>query len=204
MSVAVMQARGDMKNRIIFIAFLFFASTYAIVAGAKLSSSKFEDMVKESDLIIIAKPVDIYLRQYSGGYANLKIEKVVKGEYKKSEVKITWSSEVHDSKVKEFGRYILFLRKEGEKYVSTHYGRGIWPIYSSLSLNKNNEFIDEYRDYIEYEYPVDVLEFNKGIIKRIKEEEYRRNQIQDGDCKKPITVKGIYLDELISLIVGMK
>lgn len=185
----------------IIFAFMVIAQAYASNAVAKLRTVPFDEMVKKSDLIVIASPDSIFKYRNGSGYADLKVERVIKGQFDKGLLHLKWSSEHHDSKVRGFSTMILFLRQKGSEYVSTTYGRGVLPIDMALWWDETEDDVVEHSiDYIEYRYPVTDLKFDEGVVKNIKEEERRREKI--GDCKQDEKVKGIYLDELIAIILN--
>lgn len=132
--------------------------------SAKLAPTQFTDLVSKSDLIVFARTKNIFdyevqikqgsnIDEPSGG-AILTITEVVKGEAKEKEITLRWSLEVHDQHIKP-GEYILFLRKVGETYKATYYGRSYWRI---LTENK--------KSYVVYQYPLTFAEVaDRSVLK---------------------------------------
>jgi len=105
------------------------ASILAVnICLAKLGLVKFDELLKESSLIVLARSTESVLDQTGSGHALLNVEKVVRGRYSDATIRIAWRGG-EDFGIYEVGRaYLLFLRKDRGEYSAAVRGVSIWSV----------------------------------------------------------------------------
>lgn len=126
-------------------------------ALAKLATSSFGNLVRDSELILRATVTATDERTRGRGSAVLAVKAVYKGEYSAGTLTIRWTSEVHDQRITGVGADRLLFLKRGKDggYTGTQYGRSYWPIESPSSAS----------EFVRYEYPTDMVRDVPHILK---------------------------------------
>jgi len=147
---------------VIFVIIIFYTS----LALAELASTKLDDLINESDLIVQAYPIKIERIRDRSGFAVLKIRKKLFGNFKGDTVKIYWTSEVHAQKISNLNQdFLLFLSsRKDNAWNPTHYGRSFWPFFLD---HYDNAKIDQSKLVIKYKYPITMARMNKKQEKRL-------------------------------------
>lgn len=150
---------------LICILFLFFN-----VALARLAPTQFKKFISESEVILDATPMKAEWKEHSSGFAEFRINRVMKGDYKEPSVQIVWSTEVHDQAIDNMGvDWILFLKKDKDgKYTGTHYGRSYWPLTTRvMDSEKGRSNLEWDGRGTFYEYPITMLEIASTTKKNL-------------------------------------
>jgi len=123
-------------------------SIFASLSYADLSNSDFLDLIKESEIIAIARAD----KPDNGDCAKFQIVELLKGTEQAPAIEIKSSPEVHDQKITKEGMYLLFLKKhDGVNYSGTHYGRSYW------SLDEASDQKQPCNLFTPYTYPINTV-----------------------------------------------
>jgi hypothetical protein len=154
--------------------------------SASLAPTTFEDLVRDSSLIVIARSQESRVVDFAAGRAKLKTDRVLRGRWPGPFITLEWTEEVHDQRIRRVGEaYLLFLRAEGNRYVGTHYGRSYWPM----------DYTKERKEFIEYIYPVTYVKVPGSLLADVE----RMEEAWPG-APRTCTIKGILLDRVITYI----
>jgi len=128
-------------------------------ANADLSSTLLEDLIKHSDVIVFAQPIKFESNAYGEGYALFTAKQTIKGIAPPENFRITWTSEVHEQRIKTVNNRLLFLKREANgEYTGTQYGRSYWEIESDFSKNSTCQL------YTRYLYPINIIVIDPKYI----------------------------------------
>src|SRR5262245_1926397 len=95
--------------------------------GADLGYVTFDEFLKGSSLILIARSVEAAAESSGSGRARLEVVRVLRGRYAEPSIKLEWSGKEDEQRILEVDReYVLFLRKAGDRYVAAEYGMSYW------------------------------------------------------------------------------
>jgi hypothetical protein len=105
----------------------------ALVAGmppahARLAHSRFSRLLSESELIVRVRVTAVHLEpKIESGYVMVEVLETYKGTAPTSPIRISYSGEVHDQRMKQKGEErLLFLARRDGQWTGTHYGRSYW------------------------------------------------------------------------------
>jgi len=153
---------------------------------AKLDNVAFDDLLKESSLIVVARSTESVLNEVGGGHSVLKVVRVVRGQYPGSTISIAWPGREDDQGILNVGReYVLFLRKDGDTYVDAIHGRSYWLITYARDLS----------EVIEYSYPTAYVTLPNELISRVELLPMGR-----AEYRQPCHVEAIVLERLLKSI----
>ncbi len=151
--------------KIFIFATLFLANS----VFAKLAPSSIKNFLKDSELILEATPIKSEWADKHAGYTDLKVKRVVWGDYKDTTIKISWSSEVHDQHIDNMGvDWLLFLKKDSKtgQYIGSTYGRSFWKLNIRSDDSAKSELDWPGRGAF-YDYPLTMLTFSTEAKKRL-------------------------------------
>lgn len=176
--------------RILLAILVTAALLLAELAEAKLAPTTMKDLVKESDLIVVAVPrtltrdsADI-TKTLRAGHAELQVLEVIKGSYDAKDIRIEWGDEVHDQAIDSlYERRLLFLKKDKDKWQPAHYGRSYW------ALEQLRDLKDKYAFATRVVYPVQMVKMDGTKL-------VRDAKAIDPSTYKDAKVKAVFLDDL--------
>lgn len=133
------------------LAFITFVLIFSLKSYAKLPQAYFEDLLAETELIVYGEVFSItYNKDYSGT-ANIRVIEVLSGDYQDCHIEYSWTNSQHSRDIDRAAqRYVIFIKKEGGRYISSVHGAGVWIVYLNTDdFNKSvvvNDFIDTLPD----------------------------------------------------------
>lgn len=143
-------------NRSNLVSLFILLSAFVSISYADLSGSEFMDLIKESEIIVIAKAGK---PTYDEACSKLVVVELLKGVEQSPAIEIKWSPEFHDQKITKQGTYLLFLKKhDGENYSGTHYGRSYW------SLNATSGKKETCSLFTPYTYPINTVKIKNDYL----------------------------------------
>ncbi len=149
---------------IIFVSFFIANSSFA-----KLAQSSFKDFLKDSELILEATPSKSEWSDKNAGYTDLKVKRVVWGDYKEPMIRISWSLEVHDQPIDNMGTdWLLFLKKNSKtgQYIGSTYGRSFWKL-NIRSDDRTKTELDWPGRGAYFEYPLTMITLSGEAKKKL-------------------------------------
>jgi len=149
---------------------------------AKLDFVTFDDLLKESSLIVVAHSTEARLEAGGGGHALLKIGRVVRGSSTSPTIRIEWPGREDDQAIRQVDRdYLLFLRKDGNRYAPAIHGVSYW----SLSYTR------DLKQVVEYSYPTAYVTVPEEMIFTVELFPAWRPELTSGCVVKAISVEGL-------------
>lgn len=113
---------------------IFLALGLAVVAAtpspaaANLATSKFSELLADSELICLVRVTEAQVDRHRG-HAVIEVTKVLEDERPTGPIRFDFSGEEHDQLMTVVGEQrLLFLKKVDGKWTGTHYGRSYWPL----------------------------------------------------------------------------
>jgi len=164
---------------------------FSPLSYAKTMPSGFSDLVKNSDLIVIANVFEIKSQGKSmPGMASATVNKIITGHSENELLKIRWNGIA----ITELDEWIVFLTKDSDSgeghYRPTYGARSFWKIeYAEI---KDKECCSQ---FVVLRQQVGMLEFDSSLL---SEQFTYINGVPSN--KNPIKVRGLLMDELVTYI----
>lgn len=134
-----------MLVRLTFITICLF---FSLASVAKLPTVYFDDLLADAELVVYGEVFSITYNNDYSGTAKIRIMDVVKGSYQGSSIEYSWTNSPHSRDIdKAAQRYVVFIKKQGDNYVSSALGAGVWIVHLNIDdFNKSivvNDFVDD-------------------------------------------------------------
>jgi len=164
---------------------------FSPLSYAKPMPSGFSDLVKNSDLIVIADVFEVKSQGKSmPGMASAAVNKIITGHSENELLKIRWNGIA----ITELGEWIVFLTKDSDRgdghYKPAYGARSFLKIeYAAI---KDKECCSQ---FVVLRQQVGMLEFDSSLL---SEQFTYINGVPSN--KNPIKVRGLLMDELVTYI----
>ncbi|MCF6257429.1 MAG: hypothetical protein L3J98_17610 [Gammaproteobacteria bacterium] len=164
---------------------------FSSLSYAKPMPSEFSDLIKGSDLIVIANVFEIKSQGKSmPGMASATVNKIIIGDSKSKILKIRWDGIA----ITELGEWVFFLTKDPNRdegsYKPTYGVRSFWKIeYADI---KNKECCAQ---FVVLRQHIGMLKFDSSLLG--EQLTYIDGVPSD---KNPIKVRGLLVDKLATYI----
>jgi len=131
------------------------------LGASSLARVSYDDLKKQVSLVIQASPVEIHRSGPNAGFAKLRVQRVILGQYAKEFIEIKWGGEEHDQSIANLDAdYLLLLRQnENGEMQGAAYGRSFWPIPERVVDPSRVNWKNLDRD-IHYQSPITAVSFS--------------------------------------------
>jgi hypothetical protein len=148
-----------MKCPTLIAATIVASNLFAPVARAKLDLVAFDDLLKDSTLIILAHSMEAALDDSGRGHAVLKVARVVRGAYPNPTIRLVWAGHEDDQAILEVGRdYVLFLRKDTDGFAPAIHGVSYWLV----------SYTRDWKQVVEYVHPTRYVKMPPGVVSTVE------------------------------------